>query len=241
MNMIFMNGREVELPESGKYSAATTYFLLPSYKLNDQYTSGMRFRGLADYNDSSKSELKEGSANITKAASDISDFLTYSPALVGAFPVNPTQRNIKSFIGAIQGNVTFATKKDAIGTLSLSATFGATKSFYEYSTELNLKPDSDEIYNSDYSVFESVTASHPLFGNLGFGITFVNKQAWDFEGESKYIYDLTETLTWKVNSVFSILGGLDNEEAVKASESDLIYRFYNGKTSAYFLGFSLSI
>jgi hypothetical protein len=241
MTLMLAKSREVEMPEEGGYSNDTTYIFLPRYKINENYSTGMKFIGVVDHNDSKETGLKSGSANISRSAMDINEYLTYSPALVGGFPVNSKQRDVDSFLGAAQGNVTIATKKDALGDLALVGILGATKSFYEYSTQLNLDPEADDTYNSNYSVYESIAADYPLFGDFSFSFSLTSKQAWDFEGEQKQSYDMTETLNWQVSKVFTLFGGLENEEVVKASEGDLNYRFYNSATSTYVLGISIGI
>jgi hypothetical protein len=241
VTLMVAKSREVELPESGQYSNETTYIFLPSYKISDNYTTGLKLIGVHDANNTEKSDLKTGSASLIRSSIDVSDYFTTSPGIVYGFPVNSKQRDTDSFLGSAQANVNFSTKKDVLGDLSLSTIFGATKSFYQYTTQLNLDPSADDTYNSDYSFFEIFQAQHPIIGDLSFSFSLTNKQAWDFAGEKKYSYDMTETLNWQVSKVFTLFGGLENEEAVKASESDLNYRFFNSETSTYVLGLSIGI
>lgn len=241
--LMVSQSKEVELPESGEYSNETTLILLPSYKLSTDYTAGLKLIGVVDHSDSSKSELKSGSVNLIKSPMDMTNYLTASPGVVYLFPVNSTQRDTKSFIGALQGNVTFGTKNDALGKLNLSLVLGATKSFFEYTTELNTDPEKEDTFNSDYSLVQGIIAVYPLFSeSLSFNFSLVNKQAWDYAGDRKYTYDLTETLNWNINDHFGIFGGLENEEAaIVSKEESLNYRFYNGKTATYVLGLNFSI
>jgi hypothetical protein len=242
-SMIAAHSKEVEMPESGEFSNETTLILLPSYKLSDSYTAGLKFVGGINHSDSSKSELASGAANLVMAPMGMTDYITASPGLVYAFPVNSTQRDVKSFIGAVQGNVTFGTKNDALGKLSLNLVLGATKSFFDYSTELNTDPEKEDTYNSDYSFVEGIVAVYPLVGEkLSFNYSLVNKQAWDYANDRKYSYDMTSTLNWSINDHFTLFGGLENEEAATISkDQDLNYRFYNGTTSTYVFGMTVGL
>lgn len=241
VTLMVAKSRELELPQSGQYSNETTFIFLPSYKISENYTAGLKLIGVHDANNSEKSDLKTGSTSLVRSSLDVSDYFTASPGIVYGFPVNSKQRDTDSFLGSAQANVNFSTKKDVLGDLSLSTIFGATKSFYQYTTQLNLDPSADDTYNSDYSFFEIFQAQHPIIGDLSFSFSLTNKQAWDFAGERKYSFDMTETLNWQVSKVFTLFGGLENEEAAKMSESELNYRFYNTETSTYVLGFSIGI
>jgi hypothetical protein len=241
ISLTIVKSQEVELPKNGQYSKETTFIFIPNYNITDIYSAGLKFIGVHDANDTKKSDMKSGSAYITKKAEDLNLYLTASPTLVYAFPVNSSQRNIDSFLGAVQGKLNFATKKDIIGDFAFNTTLGLTKSFYEYSTQLNLDPESDDVYNSDYSTFEAIGLDHPIIGDLSISFTLSNKQAWDFSGEQKNSYDVTETINWSISKNFTLFGGLENEEAAKVYESDLKYRFYNADTSTFVIGTSIGI
>lgn len=241
VNLTLAKSQEVVLPESGEYSNAATYIFNPSYKIIENYPISLKLIGVYDSIEASKSELKAGSIAVSKSAMDISEYFKISPGLVYGFPVNAKQRDIDSFLGSVQARVSLSTKENLLGDLALNTVFGVTKSFYEYSTQLNIDSKADNTYNGDYSFLEVIEAQYPLVGDLSFSFALANKQAWNYAGESKNAYDMTETLNWEIAKFFTVFGGLENEEAAKASGEDLKYRFYNSETSTYVLGMSIAI
>ncbi|MGZ3770577.1 MAG: hypothetical protein ACXVCP_13400 [Bdellovibrio sp.] len=239
--MTISKSREVETPENGQYSTnQTSFIIIPSYAITDNYSLGLKVIALHDADNSSNSMFKSGSLRLTKKAIDLNKYFGFSPTLAYGFPVNSKQ-NDDSFLASTGANAVFATKDNALGKLSLAVTLGYTKSFYRYKTELNLSPKGDDVYNSDYSAIELIEANYILIGNISFAFSLLNKQAWDYANEQKNSYDVTETLNWQITKTFNLFTGLENQEAVKVSESSLNYRLYNGETSTFVLGVDISI
>lgn len=242
LSMTISKSSEVVMPESGGYSLHKTNFIfLPSYAITDNYSALLKLIAVHDASDSSMTHFNSGSIRVIKSAMELNNFISATSALGYGFPVNSKQRDIDSFLGSANANVNFAAKKGALGDLSLNVLIGYTKSFYKYTTELNLDPDADDTYNSDYSLIELVEAKYPLSDKFSFAFSLSNKQAWDYAANQKQSYDMTETLNWEINESFTLFGGLENEEAVKVSESSLNYRFYNSETSTYVMGITVGI
>ncbi|MGZ3774533.1 MAG: hypothetical protein ACXVCY_12370 [Pseudobdellovibrionaceae bacterium] len=241
LTLIISKSREVEMPESGQYSLNQTGFIfLPSYKMTDNYTLAAKVIAIHDSDDSSKSYFKSGVLKVVKSSFSFSKYIDATPAVVVGLPVNSKQHD-DSFQGSLGANINFSLNKDKFDKVSLGLLFGYTKSFYRYKTELNLDPTSDDTYNSDYSTIQYLDFKYFFLKKLSFALTLANKQAWDYASKQKNSYDLMETLNWEINDFFTVFAGLENEEAAKVSEAELIYRFYNNDTSTYIVGFSVSI